>query len=67
MSRLSLLSLSALVLGLIVVASPARAVNCDVNTCMNICSKGKAGTAIQSCSSWCQITIKERKDKGQCK
>lgn len=47
--------------------SPALATNCDVSTCVNICSKGKAGTALQSCNSWCQITIQERKNKGQCK
>ena len=45
----------------------AAAVNCDVGKCINICSKGKVGTALQSCNSWCQQTIQERKTKGQCK
>jgi len=68
MRRLSLAILSTmLVCGLsFISAPPALAVNCDVNTCINICSKGKLGTALQSCNSWCQITIQERKNKGQC-
>jgi hypothetical protein len=53
-------------LSIVFAPRPALAVNCDVNTCINICSKGKVGTAIQSCNSWCQITIQERKTKGQC-
>jgi hypothetical protein len=69
MRRLSLAIFSTvLVCGLsFVSARPALAVNCDVNTCINICSKGKIGTALTSCNSWCQITIQERKNKGQCK
>jgi hypothetical protein len=69
MSRVFFALLSMLlVCGLSVVfAPPALAVNCDVNTCISICSKGKVGTALTSCNSWCQITIQERKDKGQCK
>jgi hypothetical protein len=59
------------VLGLSGVLAPrdalAVAVNCDVGKCINICSKGKVGTALQSCNSWCQQTIQERKTKGQCK
>jgi hypothetical protein len=45
----------------------AAAVNCDVNKCISICSKGKVGTAIQSCNSGCQITIADRQKSGQCK
>jgi len=70
MSRcLSLAFLSALVVyGLsIVFAPPALAVNCDVAVCINICSKGRVGTSLQSCNSWCQLTIEERKKKKQCK
>jgi hypothetical protein len=49
-------------------APPAvAAVNCDVGKCISICSKGKVGTALQGCSSSCQLTIEERKKKGQCK
>lgn len=67
MPRISFALLSmTLVFGLAFV-EPALAVNCDVNTCINICSKGKVGTALQGCNSWCQITIAERKKKAQCK
>lgn len=67
--RLSLALLSTLIVyGLsIVFAPPALAVNCDVNICISICSKGKVGTSLQACNSWCQLTIEERKKKGQCK
>jgi len=67
--RLSLAFVSAaLVCGLSVAAAPpALAVNCDVGACINACSKGKVGQAIQSCNSWCQITIADRKKSGQCK
>ena len=68
MSRHFLLSVLALFAGLTAAMTPAaRAVNCDVNTCINICGKGKVGTGLQACNSWCQVTIQERKDKGQCK
>ena len=68
MSRLFPLSLFALFVGLTAAIMPAaRAVNCDVSACISMCSKGKVGTSLQSCSSWCQLTIQERKDKGQCK
>ena len=48
-------------------APPALAVNCDFNTCMNICGKGRGGGALQRCVSWCQISLEERKKSGQCK
>jgi hypothetical protein len=49
-------------------APPAlAAVNCDIGKCISICSKGKVGTAIQGCNSWCQQTIQERKNAKQCK
>ena len=48
-------------------APPALAVNCDVAACINTCSKGKVGSALTGCNSWCQISIQERKNKGQCK
>jgi hypothetical protein len=57
-----------LVYGLsIVFAPPALAVNCDLNTCMNINCRGKGGNILQSCTSWCQITMADRKKSGQCK
>jgi hypothetical protein len=67
--RLSLAFLSALIVyGLsIVFAPPALAVNCDVNACMSKACKGKRGTAIQVCNSSCQLTIEDRRKKGQCK
>lgn len=68
--RLSLAFMSAaLVYGLSVAFAPPAlaAVNCDVGKCINICSKGKVGQALQSCNSWCQITIADRKKGGQCK
>lgn len=67
--RLSLAFLSmALVYGSSVIfAQTALAVNCDVGKCINICSKGKVGQALQGCNSWCQITIADRKKGGQCK
>jgi hypothetical protein len=51
----------------VVLAPPALAINCDVATCINICSKDKHGQSLMNCNSWCQITIEERKNKGQCK
>ena len=66
MTRFSVRLFSTLLFFGLTVA-PALAVNCDINTCISICSKGKVGTAIQSCSSWCQITIQDRKKSGQCK
>lgn len=67
--RLPLVFLSVVIVyGLSTVfAPPALAVNCDVNICISICSKGKVGTSLQACNSWCQLTIEERKKKGQCK
>ena len=70
MSRhLSLGFLSALIVyGLsIVFAPPALAVNCDVNVCMSKAFKVKIGRGIQVCNSSCQLTIEERRKKGQCK
>jgi hypothetical protein len=69
MSRVFFALLSMLlVCGLSVVfAPPALAVNCDVGACISICSKGKVGQSLMNCNSWCQITIQERKNKGQCK
>jgi hypothetical protein len=70
MRRLSLpFMFAALVYGLSIFFAPrpALAVNCDLNACISICSKGKVGTALTSCNSWCQITIQERKNKKQCK
>jgi hypothetical protein len=68
-SRLSLAFLFTLIFcGLsIVFVLPALAVNCDVGTCINICSKGKHGTSLQTCNSSCQITIADRKKSKQCK
>jgi hypothetical protein len=49
MSRLFLLSLFALFVGLTAAMIPAaRAVNCDVSACISICSKGKTGASLQS-------------------
>ena len=68
--RLSLAFLSALIVyGFSIVFTPPApaAVNCDVNACMSKACKGKRGTAIQVCNSSCQLTIEERRKKGQCK
>jgi hypothetical protein len=70
MSRFSLGLLSALVVFSLslAIAPPTRAaVNCDVSKCIDVCSKGKVGSALQSCNSGCQITIADRKKSGQCK
>jgi hypothetical protein len=47
-------------------AQPARAVNCDVNACINTCSK-KCATPGCACASSCLQTIEGRKKAGQCK
>jgi hypothetical protein len=47
-------------------APPALAVNCDVNACINICTK-RCATPGCACSSSCLQTIEARKKKGQCK
>jgi hypothetical protein len=47
-------------------APPALAVNCDVNACINVCSK-KCGTPGCMCASTCLQTIDQRKKSGQCK
>jgi hypothetical protein len=50
-------------------APPAlAAVNCSLETCINICnSRSNVSTASNSCSSWCLQSMQERKAKGQCK
>jgi hypothetical protein len=69
--RLSLaLSFTVFVFGLTAAfaPSPALAVNCDVNACINICQKrNPQGAAGRVCNSSCMITMEERKKKGQCK
>jgi hypothetical protein len=68
--RLSLAFLSSLIVyGLSIVFTPPTlaAVNCDVNACISKACRGKRGTAIQVCNSGCQLTIEDRKKKGQCK
>jgi hypothetical protein len=67
MARVFFSLLSMTIFFALAFAQPALAVNCDINTCISICSKGKAGTASQNCNSWCQITIADRKKSGQCK
>ena len=47
-------------------ASPARAVNCDVNACISTCSK-KCATPGCMCAQNCMQTIEGRKKNGQCK
>jgi predicted carbohydrate-binding protein with CBM5 and CBM33 domain len=66
--RLLLAFLSAMfVYGLSVGFAPsARAANCDVNACINACSK-KCATSGCGCASWCLQTIEERKKAKQCK
>jgi hypothetical protein len=66
--RLSFAFLSAIFVYALslVVASPARAVNCDLNACMNTCNK-RATTPGSGCTSWCLQAMEERKAKGQCK
>jgi hypothetical protein len=72
MSRcLSLALLSVVfVYGLFIVLSPrpalAAGVNCDVNVCINLCSK-KCATPGCGCASNCLQTIDARKKSGQCK
>ena len=51
----------------VVLASPASAVNCDVNACISTCSKQHKVNSGNYCNSWCQISIEERQKKGQCK
>jgi len=63
--RLSLAFLSAVFLSIAFVPS-ARAVNCDVNVCIDLCSK-KCGTPGCACASTCLQTIDQRKKSGQCK
>ena len=68
--RLSLALSSAMFvcgLSIVLVPSALAAVNCDIGKCIDICSKGKTGTSLQVCNSWCQITINDRKKSGQCK
>jgi hypothetical protein len=71
MSRhLSLAFSSAMIvygLSIVFVPSALAGVNCDVGKCIDICSKGKTGTSLQVCNSWCQLTINDRKKSGQCK
>jgi hypothetical protein len=66
--RLSLAFLSAMfVYGLSVAFAPsALAVNCDVNACINVCSK-KCATPGCMCAANCLQTIDKRKKGGQCK
>jgi len=66
--RLSLAFLSAMFVYAmsLAVAPPARAVNCDLNACINTCNK-RVSTPGSSCTSWCLQSMEERKAKGQCK
>jgi hypothetical protein len=67
MSRhLSLTLLSAVfVYGLSVAfAPPALAVNCSLPVCLKECARMGGGT---QCSSWCDKTLTERRNSGQCK
>jgi hypothetical protein len=68
MRRLSLAFLSAIFFyGLSVALAPsALAVNCDVNACINFCSK-KCATPGCMCAANCMQTIDKRKKSGQCK
>jgi hypothetical protein len=68
--RLSLFLLSTVFIFGLTAASapPALAVNCDLNACISVCQKrNPQGAAGQGCSSACQLTMVERKKKGQCK
>jgi len=68
MSRLFLPFLAALFLGTLAIASPALAVNCDVNACITQCQKNNPqGAAGRTCNSSCGLLIEGRKKKGQCK
>ena len=66
--RLSLAFLSAMFFyGLSVAFAPsAFAVNCDVNACINTCSKKCPMPGCQ-CPQNCMQTIDKRKKSGQCK
>jgi predicted carbohydrate-binding protein with CBM5 and CBM33 domain len=66
--RLSLAFLSAVVVyALSVVSSPpALAVNCDLNVCINACTK-KCAIPGCACLVWCKQSIKVHKKKGECK
>ena len=66
--RVSFAFLSAMFFyGLSIAFAPsASAVNCDVNACINVCSK-RCPTASCVCASYCLQTIEERKKSGQCK
>jgi hypothetical protein len=67
MSRLSFMMLSTLLLSAFF-ATPASAVNCDVNACIRVCQKNHPqGGAGQACTSGCLQTIEGRKKAGQCK
>ena len=70
MSRLVLLSLFALFLGLVTATAPAMAagVNCDLNACIAACQKNNPQGAMgRSCNSGCGFRIMDLKKKGQCK
>jgi hypothetical protein len=61
------LSTATILFGLtLAFASPARAVNCDVNFCISTCQKKCPGPACQ-CPQNCMQTIAGRKKNGQCK
>ena len=66
--RLSLAFLSAMLFyGLAAAFTPsALAANCDVNACINTCSK-KCATPGCMCAKNCMQAIDKRKKGGQCK
>jgi hypothetical protein len=66
--RLSLAFLSAMFFYALSVAfAPSvLAANCDVNACINACSK-KCATAGCMCAPNCMQAIEKRKKSGQCK
>jgi hypothetical protein len=66
--RLSLALLSTMFIFSVGAAFAAPAANCDVSACTSICQKrNPQGAAGSGCNSYCQITMAERKKKGQCK
>jgi hypothetical protein len=63
--RLSLAFVSTVLLyGLSVAFAPALAVNCSLPVCLKECARMGGGA---QCSSWCDKTLAERRNSGQCK
>ncbi len=68
MSRLgSVFGLGVLAIVFLAGSVPAEAITCTYESCMAACQKLSGGGRQGGCTTWCDRTIRERKQSGVCK